>query len=199
MKNSSQSTSHGSTPLLSQLKGVKAYKFDRKKESWHPVEHKSGELVTTNSEIGVVNLNSLRKLSLSYVKLDENMLQTLLNSFPLIVSFIFEYCSGLEMIELVNLRKDQVGFLKVLKIRFSGSIWEIDAPNLVSFAYIGNQIPELQILRESRQLKHPKIILQIVIYNCMSLKLINLLTLPWLISTYFSVSIDSPTYSSALD
>ncbi|XP_027767627.1 F-box/FBD/LRR-repeat protein At1g13570-like [Solanum pennellii] len=48
MKNSSHSTSQ-----LSQIKEVKAYKFDPryyKKESWRPVEHKSGELAITNTE-----------------------------------------------------------------------------------------------------------------------------------------------------
>uniref|UniRef100_M0ZWY4 Isoform 2 of FBD-associated F-box protein n=1 Tax=Solanum tuberosum TaxID=4113 RepID=M0ZWY4_SOLTU len=120
---------------------------------------KSCTLLPISLSSGVVNRNSLIKLSLSYVKLDENMLQTLLNSCPLIVSFIFEYCSDLETIELVNLQKIKSVSLKVLKIRFSGSIWEIDAPNLVSFEYMGNQIPELQIVRESRQLKHSKIIL----------------------------------------
>uniref|UniRef100_A0A3Q7I6A7 Uncharacterized protein n=1 Tax=Solanum lycopersicum TaxID=4081 RepID=A0A3Q7I6A7_SOLLC len=38
---------------------------------------------------GVVNCNSLRLLSLSYVTLSEKMLQTLLNICPLIVSFVY--------------------------------------------------------------------------------------------------------------
>lgn len=50
MKNSSHSTSHGSKPQLSQLKEVKAYKFDWENESWHPVELRSGELTTRNLE-----------------------------------------------------------------------------------------------------------------------------------------------------
>jgi len=54
---------------------------------------------------GVMNCNSLRKLSLSHVNLDENMLQTLLNCCPLIVSFIFYYCWGLKKVELLNLQK----------------------------------------------------------------------------------------------
>ncbi|KAG5587004.1 hypothetical protein H5410_047438 [Solanum commersonii] len=42
MKNTIQSTSHGSSnPWYSQLKDVKAYKSDWKEESWYPVEHKS--------------------------------------------------------------------------------------------------------------------------------------------------------------
>ncbi|KAH0640087.1 hypothetical protein KY285_036673 [Solanum tuberosum] len=108
---------------------------------------------------GVVNCNSLRKLSLSYVTLDENMLDTLFNSCPLIVSFILEYCSGLTM----TLRKIKSDSLKVLKIHHLYGIEEIDAPNLVSLDYVANQIPELKIARESSQLKHSKIALQ-----CMS-------------------------------
>uniref|UniRef100_A0A1S4DDH7 F-box/FBD/LRR-repeat protein At2g26030-like n=1 Tax=Nicotiana tabacum TaxID=4097 RepID=A0A1S4DDH7_TOBAC len=58
------------------------------------------------SSCGVVtNCNSLRKLSLSNVSLDKNMLQTLLTSCPLIVAFILDFCSGLEKIELRNLQK----------------------------------------------------------------------------------------------
>ncbi|KAK4732754.1 hypothetical protein R3W88_025742 [Solanum pinnatisectum] len=54
---------------------------------------------------GVMKCKSLRNLSLNEVNLDENMLQPLLNSCPLIVTFNFKYCSGLEKIELLNLRK----------------------------------------------------------------------------------------------
>ncbi|PHT26291.1 hypothetical protein CQW23_34094 [Capsicum baccatum] len=77
---------------------------------------------------GVVSCNSLRKLSLSSVRLDENMFQTLLNSCPLVVSVTLEYCSGLEKIKSDS--------LKVLKIQYCGEIWEIDAPNLVTLEYI---------------------------------------------------------------
>ncbi|KAG5587540.1 hypothetical protein H5410_047974 [Solanum commersonii] len=78
----------------------------------------------------VVNCNSLRKLCLFYVRLDENMLQALLNSCPLTESFIFEYCKGLET---MNPQKIKSVSLKFLKIRFCGGIWEIDAPNLLKF------------------------------------------------------------------
>ncbi|KAH0661214.1 hypothetical protein KY284_026145 [Solanum tuberosum] len=88
---------------------------------------------------GVVNQNSLRKLSLSHVKLDKNMFETLLNSCPLIDTLIFVHCIGLET---VYLRKIKSVYLKVLKIRDSEGMWEIDAPNLVSFEYTGKQIPE---------------------------------------------------------
>ncbi|KAK4731879.1 hypothetical protein R3W88_024867 [Solanum pinnatisectum] len=117
---------------------------------------KSCPLLPLSLTNGVVNSKSLRKLSLSYVKLDEIMLQTLLNSFPSIVSFMFEYCSGLETIELVNLQKIKSVSLKVLRIWDSGGIWEIDAPNLVSFEYMGKLIPQLRI---ARQLEHSNVIL----------------------------------------
>ncbi|KAH0747956.1 hypothetical protein KY290_027188 [Solanum tuberosum] len=102
---------------------------------------------------GVVNQNSLRKLSLSHVKLDKNMFETLLNSCPLIDTLIFVHCIGLEK---VYLRKIKTVYLKVLKIRDSEGMWEIDAPNLVSFEYTGKQIPEFKI---ARQLENSKIYL----------------------------------------
>ncbi|WMV47484.1 hypothetical protein MTR67_040869 [Solanum verrucosum] len=92
---------------------------------------------------GVVNCKSLRKLSLSHLRLDENMVQTILNSCPFIVSLILEYCTG-------KLQKIKSDSLKVLKIHHRG-IEEIDAPNLVSLDYMGSQIPELnKIARDSK-------------------------------------------------
>ncbi|KAG5586998.1 hypothetical protein H5410_047432 [Solanum commersonii] len=104
-------------------------------------------------EGGVVNCNSLRKISLSNVRLDENMLQTLLNSCLLIVSFILENCSGMKVLKI---KSDS---LKVLKIIQYYKIFDIDAPNLVSLDYTGSEIPELNIARESSQLKNSKIFL----------------------------------------
>ncbi|XP_070040732.1 uncharacterized protein [Nicotiana tomentosiformis] len=52
-----------------------------------------------------VSCDSLEKLSLSGVRLDDNMLQTLLSSCPLIVNFVVEDCIGLENIELLRLQK----------------------------------------------------------------------------------------------
>ncbi|WMV47119.1 hypothetical protein MTR67_040504 [Solanum verrucosum] len=115
-------------------------------------------LMPVSLSSGVVSCNSLRKISLSYVTLDENMLQTLLNSCPFIVSFILEYCSGLTM-KLIKIKSDS---LKVLKIHQYCGIWEIDAPDLVSLDYTGNEIPELNIVRESSQLENSKIILHCI-------------------------------------
>ncbi|WMV26216.1 hypothetical protein MTR67_019601 [Solanum verrucosum] len=95
---------------------------------------------------GVTNCNSLRKLSLTRVKLDEDMLQTLLNCCPLIVSFIFDQCWGLEKIELLNLEN-----IKDLKIQFCKGEEEIDSSNLESLEYTGYKIPKLKV---ARQLKH---------------------------------------------
>uniref|UniRef100_M1BML7 F-box family protein n=1 Tax=Solanum tuberosum TaxID=4113 RepID=M1BML7_SOLTU len=105
-------------------------------------------LMPVSLSCGVVNSNSLRKLSLSNVTLDENMLQTLLNSCPLIVSFIVENCSGL------NVLKIKADSLKVLKIIQYCNICNIDAPNLVSLDYKGYEIPELNIARESKIILH---------------------------------------------
>ncbi|WMV26218.1 hypothetical protein MTR67_019603 [Solanum verrucosum] len=86
---------------------------------------------------GVTNCNSLRKLSLSHVNLDENMPQTLLNCCPLIVSFIFYYCSGLKKVELLNLQKIKSVSIKNTKER--NQLVKIQAPTLEHLTY-GNYL-----------------------------------------------------------
>ncbi|KAK4731888.1 hypothetical protein R3W88_024876 [Solanum pinnatisectum] len=115
-------------------------------------------LMPVSLSSGVVSCNSLTKISLSYVTLDENMLQTLFYSCPFIVSFLLEYCSGLTM-KHIKIKSDS---LKVLKIHQYCGIWEIEAPDLVLLDYTGNEIPVLNIARESRQLNHSKIILHCI-------------------------------------
>ncbi|PHT39092.1 hypothetical protein CQW23_22665 [Capsicum baccatum] len=80
----------------------------------------------------VMNCNSLRKLSLSFVTLDESIIQTLLNSCPLIVSFILKFCSGLEKIELRNLQKIKSVFIRICK----NQRVKIEAPTL-EVSYFG--------------------------------------------------------------
>ncbi|MCD9560577.1 hypothetical protein HAX54_019294 [Datura stramonium] len=62
-------------------------------------------------------------------------------------------------IALKNSVKDLVckGCLKFLAIEHRKGFWEIDAPNLVSLRYEGDQIPELKIAKESGQLKNSRI------------------------------------------
>ncbi|WMV32100.1 hypothetical protein MTR67_025485 [Solanum verrucosum] len=79
------------------------------------------------------------------------MRQTILNSCPLIDTFISENRIGLET---AYLQKIKSVYLKVLKIWYRKGILEIDAQNLVSFEYTGKQIPESKI---ARQLEHSKI------------------------------------------
>ncbi|PHT32473.1 hypothetical protein CQW23_28810 [Capsicum baccatum] len=62
-------------------------------------------LMDVSLSSGVANCYSLRKLSLSHISLDENVLQTLLSSCPLIVYFNLDDCRGLGKIELLNLQK----------------------------------------------------------------------------------------------
>ncbi|XP_060182102.1 putative F-box/LRR-repeat protein At4g00320 [Lycium barbarum] len=119
-------------------------------------------LMSVSLSSGTTNCHSLRKLSLSFLNLDENMLQTLLNSCPLIISFIFHYCDGLEKIELLNLQKIKSVSVKTFgnqRVKIEAPTLEhlfyfgveeeypmldiIDAPNLVSLEYIGDQIPEI--------------------------------------------------------
>uniref|UniRef100_M1A674 F-box family protein n=1 Tax=Solanum tuberosum TaxID=4113 RepID=M1A674_SOLTU len=66
---------------------------------------KGCNLMHVSSSSGFANCHSLRKLSLSYIILSKNLLQTLLNSCPFIVSFNLDHCSGLVKIELMNLQK----------------------------------------------------------------------------------------------
>ncbi|KAF3616694.1 putative inorganic phosphate transporter 1-7-like [Capsicum annuum] len=109
-------------------------------------------LMPVSLSSGVVNCNSLRKLSLLNVKLDENKLKTLLNSCPVIVSLILRS----ERFSTLKSRS-----LKILKLRAFFGIMEIDAPNLVSIEYEGCQIPELKFARESIKPKHSKILLSL--------------------------------------
>ncbi|PHT39094.1 hypothetical protein CQW23_22667 [Capsicum baccatum] len=90
-------------------------------------------LMPVSLSSGFVSCNSLRKLSLSDVTLDDNMLQTLLNSCPLIVSFILKWCWGLEKIELLNLRKIKSVSIKALPTHHL----KIQAPTLEHIPYFG--------------------------------------------------------------
>ncbi|XP_060181494.1 putative F-box/LRR-repeat protein At5g02700 [Lycium barbarum] len=124
---------------------------------------------------GVPNCHSLRKLSLSLVILDENMLQTLLNSCPFIVSFIFDKCYGLEKIELLNLQKIKSVLIwkarnQLVKIQAptleylsyftdpgeSPMLDIIDAPKLVSLVYKVDQIPDTFVGANFQWSCHPR-------------------------------------------
>ncbi|PHT39117.1 hypothetical protein CQW23_22690 [Capsicum baccatum] len=65
----------------------------------------AGRLFCAATEFTRVVNAALSSVFLSGVTLDENMLQVLLNSRPLIVSFNLRYCVGLKKIELLNLQK----------------------------------------------------------------------------------------------
>nr|XP_033513873.1 uncharacterized protein LOC104103300 [Nicotiana tomentosiformis] len=110
--------------------------------------------MTVSLSSGVANCNSLRKLFLSEVFLNDNILQTLLTSCPLIESFILKHCFGLEKIELSNLQKIRSQSLESITID-----GEIDASDLVPLEYMGDQIPKFKIAKESSQLKHSRIVL----------------------------------------
>ncbi|PHT39091.1 hypothetical protein CQW23_22664 [Capsicum baccatum] len=90
-------------------------------------------LMPVSLSSGVVNCNCLRKLSLLYVTLDEHMLQTLLKSCPLIVSFILNCCLGLEKIELLNLQKIKSVSIRKLK----NQRVKIEASTLEHLSYSG--------------------------------------------------------------
>ncbi|WMV10121.1 hypothetical protein MTR67_003506 [Solanum verrucosum] len=180
-------------------------------------------LSTTTTQ--VASCHSLRKLSLTEVGLDDNMLRALLNCCLLIDDFIIEHCRLLTKIELRNLQNiksvsisccrnqgvtiqaptlqhlsyigcfreespaldivecRKLKSLQLIDMRISEGFLqrlistsqflerltldnEINAPNLVSLEYDGDQIPELKIAKRSRQLKKSEIYLD-------SLKILN--------------------------
>ncbi|XP_059317256.1 F-box protein At5g03100-like isoform X2 [Lycium ferocissimum] len=83
---------------------------------------------------GVANYcDSLRDLSLIGVRLDDNMLQTLLTTCPMIVSFTIKHCIGLEKIELRNLQKIKMVFIHIDRKQPV----EIQAPTLEHLFYCG--------------------------------------------------------------
>ncbi|XP_009800644.1 F-box/LRR-repeat protein At3g03360-like [Nicotiana tabacum] len=75
---------------------------------------------------GLANCYSLRKLSLCDVCLNDNMLQTLLTSCPLIVNFFIEHCTGLQKTELRNLQRVKSVSIKTLRKQCA----KIQAPSL---------------------------------------------------------------------
>lgn len=124
------------------------------------------ELVLTGCELhcdssssgGVVNCNSLRKLSLTRVNLGENTLQILLNSCRFIDTLILDSCPWLKKIEILNnlpkiksvsiRHSDQLQLVKIEApslehlYYFTGAEkFCIDAPNLVSWEYTGFKFP----------------------------------------------------------
>uniref|UniRef100_M1DDE4 F-box/LRR-repeat protein n=1 Tax=Solanum tuberosum TaxID=4113 RepID=M1DDE4_SOLTU len=110
------------------------------------------ELVLSNCDLMYDSLSSgvagtcssLRKLSLSYIILNDNILQTLLNSCPLIVTFTLQYCSGLEKIELPNLQKIKSVSMKMNK----NQRVKIEAPTLEHLFFSGfeDEYPMLDII-----------------------------------------------------
>ncbi|XP_060200508.1 uncharacterized protein LOC132628759 [Lycium barbarum] len=92
----------------------------------------------------VASCHSLRKFSLSFVCLDQNLLQTLLNCCPLIVDFIIVHCSLLTNIELRNLQN-----IKSVSINSNhNQSVKIQAPTLEHLSYSGcrwEQFPVLDI------------------------------------------------------
>ncbi|KAK4732443.1 hypothetical protein R3W88_025431 [Solanum pinnatisectum] len=154
--------------------------MERYRDGKIPIEK---ELVLRGSNLknvslssGVVKCNSLRKLTLSDVVLDENMLQTLFNSCPFIVSFIFDSCYGLKKIELLNnlqkiksvliwkagnqLVKIQAPTLEhlsyVTEPETSPKLDIVDAPNLVSLVYKGNLVPTIFVDAKLPWSCHPR-------------------------------------------
>ncbi|XP_059287973.1 uncharacterized protein LOC132041168 [Lycium ferocissimum] len=93
----------------------------------------------------VVNCHSLRKISLYVVRLDDNMLQTLLSCCPLIVDFIIENCPLLTKIELQNLQNIKSVSISTHDSDRNQSV-KIQAPSLEHLSYSGCRWGESQVL-----------------------------------------------------
>ncbi|PHT32651.1 hypothetical protein CQW23_28988 [Capsicum baccatum] len=95
------------------------------------------------------NSHSLRKLYLSYVWLNENVLQALLNSCPLIVSLVLKSCKGLGKIELLNLQK-----IKSISIKTTTNKHvKIEAPTLEHLSFSNYSSKNLNVV-ECKNLKY---------------------------------------------
>ncbi|KAK4732758.1 hypothetical protein R3W88_025746 [Solanum pinnatisectum] len=98
-------------------------------------------------------------------------------------------CQSLKSLDLSYVTMSD-GFLHSLISRFQSL--EIDISNLVSLVYIGDQIPQLKMARELRQLKHSKIVLTFgnndinATWFCKLRKLLSNLTSWSQVSLYFS-------------
>uniref|UniRef100_M1CJ57 F-box family protein n=1 Tax=Solanum tuberosum TaxID=4113 RepID=M1CJ57_SOLTU len=89
----------------------------------------------------VGNCHSLRKLSLTNVTLDDDMLQGLLSNYPLIENLIILYCHGRKKLEVRNLQK-----IRSLSITIGREqSVKIQAPTLEHLSYFSYSLEELDI------------------------------------------------------
>ncbi|KAG5611655.1 hypothetical protein H5410_022936 [Solanum commersonii] len=124
-----------------------------------------------------IELLNLHKIKSVYIKNMRELNQLVKIQAPTLEHLIYEgYISGkLDIVECENLKSLDISHVKIsdgflqnlisgsqslkgLKIQFCGNIMEIDSSNLESLVYMGYKIPKLKIARESRQLKHLKIV-----------------------------------------
>ncbi|XP_049347728.1 FBD-associated F-box protein At3g52670-like [Solanum verrucosum] len=89
--------------------------------------------LSTVTTTQLASSHSLRKLSLTQVQLDDNMLRAMLNCCPLIDDFIIEHCHSLTNIELQNLQN-----IKSVSIScYENQSVKIQAPTLQHLFYFG--------------------------------------------------------------
>lgn len=98
-----------------------------------------------------IKVSQLQKLCLGELKVDEQMIENLISSCPLIEDFRLIYCSGLKTLELSNLPK-----LKRVDLHFCRGLKKVEllAPSLEIFWYQGKKSVPCKInLSECRSLK----------------------------------------------
>ncbi|XP_055812060.1 F-box/FBD/LRR-repeat protein At1g13570-like [Solanum dulcamara] len=95
--------------------------------------------LSTSTSDQLVKCHSLRRLSLCDVRLDDNILQTLVNCCPLLVDLKIQNCSLLTKIELRNLENIKSVYITTSYIDHISSV-EIQAPTLEHLSYFGSCI-----------------------------------------------------------
>lgn len=132
-------------PIFKFLKSLKSLVL----KNCHLMQHIS---LSTTDHV----MNNLTTLCLSRVILDDNMLQTLLTSCPLIVNLLISRCTGLEKIEVRSLKKIRSLTIKITNTNHPVTI---QAPTLEHLYYSCpySKLENLDIVDECQALKSLKI------------------------------------------
>ncbi|XP_004229313.1 putative F-box/LRR-repeat protein At5g02700 [Solanum lycopersicum] len=103
----------------------------------------------------IVECRNLKSLELTDMRVSEGFLQRLISTSQFLESLALDNVST----RLERFKISGSPSLRFVAIENCKGLQEIDAPNLVSLEYDGDQIPELKIAKMSRQLKKSEIYL----------------------------------------
>ncbi|KAM3325340.1 hypothetical protein P3S67_000465 [Capsicum chacoense] len=105
--------------------------------------------VKESAPFDIIECQNLKSLELSRMEVSEGFLQNLISTSQVLERLKLEQVRG-ELRERFNICASQSR--KVLEIQYCKNIGEIDALNLVSFDYVGIEIHEVKIVKDSGQL-----------------------------------------------